>query len=183
MAEKTTIVDIATKEGLHARHQINELCKLTVKVGFPAGGATYKDEETGEEELSVAEVAAFNEFGTSDGRTPARPFLSNSIDLHEEEITKFAEKLFKQLCKGRLDAKELMQKLGVFQKGVVQKEIVDGTYAPNSPYTIKKKGSDHPLIDTGLMRQSVTFIVQGKKGNSTEPEKANKEETAVRDEV
>ena len=52
-----------------------------------------------------------------------------------------------------------MKSIGVFQKGLVQAEIVDGDFEPNAPSTIKKKGSDKPLIDTGKMRQSVNFVI------------------------
>ena len=45
-------------------------------------------------------------------------------------------------------------------KMYVQKEIVDGSFEPNAESTIKKKGSDKPLIDTGTMRQSVTYVVR-----------------------
>lgn len=32
-----------------------------------------------------------------------------------------------------------------------------------SPSTIRAKGSDAPLIDTGAMRQSITYIIEGGK--------------------
>jgi hypothetical protein len=35
---------------------------------------------------------------------------------------------------------------------------------PNAPMTIDKKGSDHPLIDTGQLVSSITYAVNGKKG-------------------
>ena len=50
----------------------------------------------------------------------------------------------------------------MFQKGLIQRKIVDGTFEPNAPSTIRKKGSSRPLIDTGRMRQSVNFIIRRK---------------------
>ena len=35
-----------------------------------------------------------------------------------------------------------------------------GNWAPNSPLTIAQKGSAMPLIDTGKLRQSITYEVQ-----------------------
>ena len=39
-----------------------------------------------------------------------------------------------------------------------------GGFAPNAESTIKKKGSDQPLIDTGYMRQSVNYVVKRRGG-------------------
>lgn len=48
---------------------------------------------------------------------------------------------------------------------MIQKEIVNGDFVPNSPETIKRKGSDKPLIDTGRMRQSINYVIQEKGGS------------------
>ena len=53
-----------------------------------------------------------------------------------------------------------LKDLGVFCKGLVQQEIVDGGFVANKPSTIKKKKSEQPLIDTGHMRQSVDFVIK-----------------------
>lgn len=53
-----------------------------------------------------------------------------------------------------------MGKIGVEAVGFTQKYMTELKSPPNSPYTIAKKGSDNPLIDTGLLRQSITFKVE-----------------------
>lgn len=40
-----------------------------------------------------------------------------------------------------------MRKTSVFVRGLVQETIKEGEFSPNAPSTIKKKGSDKPLID------------------------------------
>ena len=67
----------------------------------------------------------------------------------------------KRLAQGA-SAQDILEKIGVFQKGLIQRKIVDGTFEPNAPSTIRKKGSSRPLIDTGRMRQSVNFIIRRK---------------------
>ena len=37
-----------------------------------------------------------------------------------------------------------------------------GEWKPNSPYTIANKGSAMPLVDTGSLRQAITFEVEEK---------------------
>jgi hypothetical protein len=43
----------------------------------------------------------------------------------------------------------------------VKVKILDGDFEPNAPSTIAKKGSSHPLIDTGQEKNSVTWEVIG----------------------
>ena len=42
----------------------------------------------------------------------------------------------------------------------VQDTIRDLDDPPNAPSTIAAKGADNPLIDTGRMRQSITYVVE-----------------------
>ena len=54
-----------------------------------------------------------------------------------------------------------LKKLSVhvgYQAGVAPSE-------PNAPSTIRKKGSDKPLIDTGRLRQSVNYVIKPKGGD------------------
>jgi hypothetical protein len=45
--------------------------------------------------------------------------------------------------------------------GDIQHEITVLRHPPNAPATIRAKGSSKPLIDTGEMRQSVTYQIRG----------------------
>lgn len=158
------VTDEWTPEGKRFMEEIAQLARLEVAVGFQ-NGTVHKKRGGGkgkpQQSITVAEVAAVNDLGI--GRTPSRPFLRNSVDLHAKEIQNFGGGLAKILVKGGT-AEEMLKALGVFQKGIVQKEILEGHYLPNSPRTIKQKGSSKPLIDTGQMLQSVTFVVRERKG-------------------
>lgn len=145
-----------TPEGKKYAQEIEKLLGLEVQVGFQAGENDYEDG------TSLVEVAAYNEFGTSD--TPARPFMKQSFENNEKQLRNACITLEKKIVEGGT-AQEALQKLGAVAKGIVQKEIRNGTFEPNKPSTIKRKGSDHPLIDTGHMRQSVQFVID-KKGSA-----------------
>ena len=45
-------------------------------------------------------------------------------------------------------------------EGDMKKTIGRGKFKPNSPKTIKRKGSAQPLIDTGRMRASISHKVK-----------------------
>ena len=142
---------VITPEGRTFLDTILELGKKKVYVGFPAGGAAYDDGVT------VAQVAAWNEFGTS--RMPARPFMHQTLSEHKDEIKQMFVDAGKAAASGE-NAEKIYNQLGVKAKAMMQEQIVEGTFAPNAAYTIRKKGSDKPLIDSGLMRQSVTYVIR-----------------------
>lgn len=143
-----------TPEGKKFMRQLKELADLEVCVGFQSGDGTYDGG------ADVAEVAAYNELGSS--TSPARPFMRQSFENHESELQKACDDVNNTLSKGGT-AQQALTRLGTFAKGLVQEEIVDGDFAPNAESTIKQKGSAQPLIDTGLMRQSVNFVVRKRK--------------------
>ena len=145
--------DRLTDEGKRFFAQIKELEQLQVRVGFQAGEAAEKDG------VDIANIAMWNEVGTS--RAPSRPFLRMSVDENADKISKMCQAQVKRLAQGGT-AQEILQALGAFQKGLVQAKIGDGAFEPNAPATIRKKKSDHPLIDSGRMRQSVSFVIKPK---------------------
>ena len=153
MVAKTT--DRMTKEGEKLMRELETLKRTQVRVGFRQGEA---QEENG---VEIVDVAMWNELGTSS--TPSRPFMRDSVDKHIDAIQDFCMKQGKQVVEGKITAQQCLNAIGVYQKGLVQTEIRDGEFEPNAPSTIKKKGSDHPLIDTGTMRQSVSYVITDKK--------------------
>lgn len=142
-----------THEGKRFLQELRKLEKSEVRVGFQVGDNTY------DEGADVAEIAAYNELGSSD--TPARPFMKQSFENHEDTLKAACDQANKTLASGGT-AEQALNKIGVICKGLVQQEIVDGGFEPNAESTVKKKGSDKPLIDTGLMRQSVNYVIKSR---------------------
>ena len=125
---------------------------------FP--GSKRKTSEKGDpRKVDMCDIAMWNELGTR--YMPSRPFLRMSVDENEAAITKFVSNCFREYIKGgsKMSAEDLLNRLGVFQVGLVQRKIRVGVYAALSPVTIAIKGSDRPLIDTGRMRQSVHYQI------------------------
>ena len=124
----------------------------SVDVGF-FSTARYQDG------TPVAAVAAANEFGVklADGgaEIPERPFFRQAIARMEQDIMDVIES---QMDNGLLDP-SAAGRVGAWAAGQVQASIVRLRTPPNSPATIARKGSSNPLIDTGHMRQSVTWQV------------------------
>ena len=88
--------------------------------------------------------------------------MRDSVDDNEDEIVKFLQSKVVDIIHGKT-AEQVLKEIGVFQKDMVQTTIEDGYFEPNSEETIRRKGSSHPLIDTGTMKNSVNFVIK-KKG-------------------
>ena len=121
-----------------------------VKVGF-FHTARYPDG------TPVTNVAAWNEFGTSSG-IPPRPFMTRGTVGSERDV--------KNLLAREIDpvtgvvTQRLAEKVGLLVQGRIQREIKELDSPPNSPVTIKAKGSSNPLLDTGFMFRHVTYLVE-----------------------
>lgn len=115
--------------------------------------------------LSVVEYAAVNEFGSSDGRVPERPFMRSTFDENKAKYASELKKGVGSILDGSSTLDVVLGRLGLRVQGDIQKKIAEGTGLPppNAPLTIARKGSSHTLIDTGRMRQSIDFEVRNRK--------------------
>lgn len=119
----------------------------TLRVGF-LEGSNYPNG------TSVPMVAAFNEFGTS--RAPPRPFFRNMVNAKSAQ---WPGALAKMLETNGNDVNAALKLVGEGIKGQLQQSIRDLVSPPLAASTIKRKGSDKPLIDTGVMINSVDYEV------------------------
>lgn len=152
------VIDRMTAEGRQFQQMLKDLAKLEVRIGFQHGQAM---EEDG---TDICDVAAWNELGTV--KSPSRPFLRKSVDENEEKINHFLQSKKADLLQGK-SAEQVLKEIGLFQKELIQEKITEGNFTPNAALTIRKKGSNKPLVYTGRMRQSVNYVIK-KKGSGSE---------------
>ena len=145
--------DEITADGKLFYQMVSELGGKQVRIGFQRGEAEHDG-------VDMVDIAMWNELGTS--RSPSRPFLRQSVDNNKQRIVSFFKSRIKKMLVTAAPAEQILKEIGIFQKGLIQKTIRDGEFAPNAPSTIKRKHSEHPLIDTGRMRQSVNYIIKAK---------------------
>ena len=55
-----------------------------------------------------------------------------------------------------MDTMKVLGRFGQMVQGLIQIQIANTFTPPNAPSTIKKKGFNKPLVDTGVMLQSVS---------------------------
>lgn len=96
---------------------------------------------------------------------PPRPVLEPAIASQKETIGK----LVGVASKNALEGESAQCEANLNKAGMVAASAARGWFEnpangwpPNAPYTIKKKGSSQPLIDTGEMRKAITYVVRDK---------------------
>ena len=124
-----------------------------VLVGVPQGAGEYEDG------LTIATVAAVNNFGSADGRIPERNFMHSAINENQAVYRRLAELELPKVGRGLITMDRLLHVLGELATGHIQEKIVEGPFQANAASTIAKKGSDRPLIDTGNLRQSISYVI------------------------
>lgn len=97
---------------------------------------------------------------TQEIHIPERSFIRSGFDDKESKIRNEANKLLERVLNLELNVNVFFETLGEFIVGQLQEYMTDLKTPPNHPFTIEQKGSSNPLIDTGRLRQSITFRIK-----------------------
>ena len=119
-----------------------------VKVGIRRG----KGSHDGTDRL---DIAVYNHFGTS--TIPARPFISDCAEKNAGQIQEAQKRLVYRVYQGSLSADGALAELGAWYVNVQKGHILHGGWTPNAPATVKRKGSNKPLVDTGQLVNTVDW--------------------------
>ncbi len=132
----------------------------TLSVGFMSG-AKYPDG------TNVAMVAAIQNFGAPEANIPARPFFSNMV---KAKSPGWGKDLGNALVVTRFDGETALGLMGEVIGSDLQTSIIETNEPELSPATIAAKGFAKPLIDTGVMLNSVSYDVDGERTDMQGPD-------------
>lgn len=90
---------------------------------------------------------------------PERSFIRSGFDERLPNIENKAIMLLKQVLLMKISVENYYDLLGDYIVGQLKGYMTELDSPPNSPVTINNKGSSNPLIDTGRLRQSITYKV------------------------
>lgn len=90
---------------------------------------------------------------------PERSFIRSGFDAQKERYEARATKLLDQVLHLKLPVKTFFNALGEYIAGQMQEYMTDIDSPPNHPFTVAQKKSSNPLIDSGRMRQAITYRV------------------------
>lgn len=128
----------------------------TPKVEDDGVNVGWFEDQTYEDGLPIAKVARWNEFGTKAG-IPQRPFMRRTMMKHEKEWIETLKTIVqREIDKDKnINIDRALKKFGEIVKGDIQETILEGGFVKNAPATVKKKGFNMPLVDTGVMISSI----------------------------
>lgn len=152
---------MATKQPLTRRTTLKMLKELKAKLDkrlfvIGVGVEDVIHETSG---LRMSHLMAIHEFGAPTKSIPARAPFGKTMARNRAKYTKMLGRVTGEVIKsGRATA---ARQLGATLAADVQSTITSGLTPPLKPRTVAAKGSSKPLIDTGVLRQSITYEVVG----------------------
>jgi len=170
-------IGVTKKSGPSALEMLTKLRKLRgsdVLVGIP----TDKVQRSGDK-INNASLAFIHENGSSLAHIPARPFLKPGIENARQLIAKQLAAAGQAVLEGNpAGATQFLNKAGQVGVNSVKRMFDNNTWPANAPSTIKQKGSDRPLIDTGQMKRAISYVVR--ENNTTISGESSKEEVIAK---
>lgn len=127
-----------------------------VEVGVPKG-AMHTSKGVS---ISMSLLANIHTYGSLSRGIPARPFLIPALEQNQDKYVKYLKSQTIPLLFGRAKQERVLNLLGEMSAGDVKKYFTSGRFVPLAASTIKQKGSSKPLIDTGQLRQSITYSIE-----------------------
>ena len=154
--EKTSFKDKFLKS-------LQALPKQALYVGIPEGG-----EARGEDGVTPAYLLDLHSRGSEASGLPKREVIQPVLEASADYIKGELEEYSKLKLEGReSEAEIVLETLGLELQARIQDWFEDprNGWEPNKPATIKAKqgdanAEDVTLVDTGLMRQSITYVVK-----------------------
>jgi hypothetical protein len=143
----------------------------TVAVGVLEGSEERPQEEGEKEPLTNVLLAGVHEFGREDGSIPARSWNRAWVDENRQLVLRWKLRLAKQVVKGRITERQALGQLGELiasgMKGRIQKHIdpplTEATKKARARRFKHGMSGDTPLMDLGLMANSIVHEVRGAK--------------------
>lgn len=125
------------------------LSKMRVEVGVPGGKSAW--------------LLYLHANGSPLNGIPPRPVLEPALEdggVRSAVAELFADAAFSALEGEGGAARALLEEAGALSEEAVKAYFDGGNLAPNARSTIKAKGKDAPLYDTGGLRASITYRVE-----------------------
>lgn len=90
---------------------------------------------------------------------PERSFIRSGFDEQKDRYEERAAKMLDRVLHLAMPVDTFFNTLGEYITGQLQTYLTDIRMPLNHPFTVAKKGSTNPLIDSGRMRQAITYRV------------------------
>lgn len=137
------------------RDRTRDFERLEVRIGV-------QENQQYEDGTPVAYVAAIHEYGAPEVGIPPRPFLRTTVAEKRKEWTGQMRDGVEAVMLGAVSVDQALEMIGMGAAGDVKKTISTVSSPPLKQATIARKGHAKPLVETGLLLQSITSKVEEK---------------------
>lgn len=159
---------------------VEDLTRREVLVGIPADEATRDDDGP----VTNAQLGFIHEYGSPARNIPARPFLMPGIKAAQEQLVAQLKAAGQQALSGNISGITVaLNRAGLIAQNSVRAKFVDNDWPPLSDATLDRRppakrdehgqiidhgksrretGAVNPLIHTGQLRKSITYVVREK---------------------
>lgn len=90
---------------------------------------------------------------------PSRPFIRKAYQNNRKHYQEMIDHGVQKIIAGDMKADQLLDLLGQRAVADIQKSLVSLKNPKNAPVTIENKGSSNPLVNTGELKEKVTYKV------------------------
>ena len=142
------------------------LTKDYVEVGYFADQGVYPSKKN-TKKWSFAQLMAYHELQCDENLVPLRPVFGSITKTQMRGFTKVSAKMFRNQLRGtyyhglsEANSPKALYKLYAVQiGGMIRERFGSRSLARNEKSTIKRKGSALPMIDTGLLMNSLSYRI------------------------
>ena len=138
--------------------RFRDIGKPKVYIGVPASkNSIHKDSK-----INMATLLALHVYGVPTRGIPQRDPLRPPLIANAQRYTDLLAIGLKNALSDGTDPKIVYEKIGIVATNDVKDYFITGNFKALSEKTIKAKGSSKPLLDTGELRNSISYEVRQK---------------------
>lgn len=140
--------------------QLSQMKKKAVFVGLPnekVGGKVYGDG------MTILRVGAIHEYGVPSRGIPQRSFLRAPFRIKRKELNAVIVKQFTAVTSGKRGTDVGLGLIGAVATNISKGAFTSlgyGEWKGITSETKRRKGSSQTLIDTGVLRSSISSVVR-----------------------
>lgn len=135
--------------------RLRDAAGAEVTIGWHAASGSHPKAK-----MPMPQLAAIHEFGAPAANIPERSTLRATADAKGAQYRRDLQRVAARVVAEGASLRGELEKFGAEAASDVRQAITDFSDPPDAPATVARKGSSHPLIDTGAMRNAVSHHVK-----------------------
>jgi hypothetical protein len=129
---------------------------MRTEVGLPEQGRYRRNASSRVKSYKqLIEVAFTNEFGDRGKKIPERALFRTTFDIQKKRVQRMMNAGARDIFLGKKTVETVMFEVGEFLTQKIRDRLIKKFPPKNAPLTIRLKGFDHPLLETGQLYDNI----------------------------